>query len=247
MSNSLVGALGAKYPDSTIIFDDDFHDGSTCGWNALMDSSTPRPAIGVTTQHSVTGPFSLRLGTGPVGNSAKDGFAAMYKRMTRLHDTGIVNYDIWWAWGATLAPSAPQDIEFGLDTQSRHGTKRNFFKFRWEIVNSIGATTHQWKVWNGAAYVNVPGAVYAHPYNENKQNFIYCRFSVDLGDSLYKELQVYDDVYDLTALGIDAAPSDATVNNFDGGLNFGAHLYNRGGASLCQAWLDIDRARGWYK
>lgn len=245
MSNSLVGALGAKYPDSKVLFADDFRDGLN-GWGALMDSTTPRPAPTLSSVNALNGPHALKICTGSVAQSAKDGIAVAIKRMTRTHDTGVVNFDLSWAWGGEEAPSAPQCYDFRIDTQKRDGSERTYFAARWANINwpVDGTTVTKWEIKDDDGnWVDVPDAVYQLPYNENKLNFIYTRLSVDLANG-YQELQVYDDVYDLSGLGAGSG-KESTVNNFNGGLNFDVYVWNRT-SDFGQAWMLVDSARGWY-
>lgn len=252
-ATSFLAALGAKYPDSKLLFADDFTDGFD-GWTELYESgtSTPRPPLSRVTFPAMSGGYALRLGTGAVAVSAKDGFAEAIKRMTRPMtfagaDTGIVNFDLFWSWGATLAILAPQQIEFGCDTQSWDGTTRNLFKVRWQTRDSsTGAQKMQWGIANNAGtIVDVPSATFQYPFNENKQNYQYTRIRLDLVNG-YKGLWSNNQFFDLSGLGAGTG-STSTVANFNGGMNFYVAIYNRTASNLCQAWVDIDQCRGWFE
>lgn len=237
------------YPDTGTLFVDDFTDGFN-GWTELYESgtNTPRPALSRVTFPAMSGGYALRIGTGAVDITKKDGFGEAIKRLTRIKDTGIVNFDLWWSYGSVGSPNAPGSIDFGFDTQKRDGTTRSTPHFRWAIVNAPvdGTIVNKWQIMNNAgAVVDVPGAVYIHPFNENKQNYIYSRFRFDL-TSGYKTLQVYDDVYDVSGLG-GGTGNQSTVTGFNNGLNFYVAIYNRTSAVLTQAWVDLDRCRGWYE
>lgn len=237
------------YPDSGMLFVDDFSDGFD-GWTELYESATnvSRPALSRVTFPAMSGGYALRIGTGAVVNSANAGVGVAIKRLTRIKDTGVVNFDLWWSFGSTDWPNAPQNIEFGIDTQKRDGSVRTFGKWRWQIVNpSTGATGYYtWGIKHDTdlAMINTP-AVYAHPFNENKQNYIYTRFRFDL-TSGYQDLWVYDDHYDLTGLGAGSG-IESTTTNFNNGLNFYVAINNRGSSHAAQAWVDLDRCRAWYE
>ena len=236
------------YPDSTLLFSDDFGDGYD-GWTELMDGSVPRPSVARVSYPAMSGGFALRLATSALVDPTTNpsAFAVAIKRLTRFHNTGVVNFDLFWSFGTTDYPNAPKNIEFGFDTQSRSGT-RAYPKFRWQVVNPSGGAPSYftWAIKNDSiAFVNVPGAVYSFPFNENKQNYIYSRFRFDLVAG-YRSMWIYDDYYDLSGLGCGTG-AETTVTNFNGGLNFYIGLTNNDSAHGAQAWVDVDHCRGWYE
>lgn len=233
------------FPHTDLLFDDSFDDGFE-GWVELMDIATPKAPLSLTSYPVMSGRHALKLSTANTQDAGIHGHCTALKRLTRAKE-GILYFDLWFSWGSAYPPNTPRVLQFGIDTQTT--TDRNFWK--WRFVNFDEATNtrvRKWVVSSGTAdtYIDIPGASGASvdvPYNENKQNYCYVKFGLDMVKNRYHSFQIYDQVFDLTTLG--APPTDYFTNLFDHGLNFIVDIYNRNSTPNSQAWMTIDRARGW--
>lgn len=223
------------------------------GFTPLMDSgNSPRPGIVLVCFPAFQGTYALQLVTGPVGNAVKDGSCGAWLRLSRLFDTTkTYGWDCWYAVGNSDTTNAPQQVQFGFDTQSRDGTKRWLPQWRNQIINAgTGLAQNQILVLNDAgAYVlatdKATGVNLGPPYiyNQNKLNLLYQggRWNATTG---YQTATLWDQTIDISNQSFGSAAT-ATATNFAGGFNFGATLTNRGGSHLSSAWLVIGQIRIW--
>lgn len=239
MSTSLIAALGARYPDSSVLFHNDFNNGLG-GRCSLYETGTTTPHPGPTLCNYPTwgnSAFSCRYGTGNVGSGTqKDGLASTARRTTLPATTGTITYEVQWAWGSQLGPLSPLFYEFWFDIQAWDGSSRSNYIFRWYNRDpSTGASRTQWAILDDTqSVVWVPNATVAHPFNEDKFNWNYLKFVADITGG-YRTLTAGGQTFDLSALGAGTG-AISTVTNFNGGLNFMVGLSNRSASSIGQAW-----------
>jgi hypothetical protein len=224
-----------------------------CGFTPLMDTgNSPRPAIVPVCFPAFGSSYALMLVTGPVANSTKDGSCGAWLRVTRLFDTNAVyGWDCWYAVGDADTTNAPQQVQFGFDTQNWAGTSRYTPQWRQGIINpGTGLAYNQVLVVNDSGtYVNatdrISGGTPTIPYcyNQNKLNMGYMAGTWSASGG-YQTASVWSQNIDLTGQGFGGG-SNSLSTAFSGGFNWGATLTNRSGTHLAAAWLVLGQVRIW--
>lgn len=248
MSTSLVGALGAKYPDSTVLFDDTFED-SFHGWQSLYTPSGQMAYTDVPLglYHPSAG-SALTMWTNSVNDPGVGSQGVAMKRLAYYEPPGIVDFELWFAYGGE-SPSghSPKYIQFMVDEM--YGGVRHFWKARWRNVNTITNTRDKdWFLSSQGedTYVNT-GYVSDFPFNGGKGSLSHVKLSIDLANRRYLSLRANRNTFDLSAVpGV--TPPGANGNPafddplFENGLNFMVSVQNRDAAPL-SAWVAIPRVR----
>lgn len=259
MATSLVGALGAKWPDSVVLFDDNFEDGAGFhGWQILL--TDPAGSLAVAT----SGPLSLSHPSVPgyalVGTSrsiadpAPLSQAVAMKRLSHYSDRAsstkfIVDFEAWVAVGGESTVGASPRY-FQLMVDEMYGGTRHFWKARhryWD--ESGGVAAKNWYLSSQGQDIYVDTTLNSEPlWNGNKGNVQYYKLSIDLKNLKYLSLQHNKDVFDLTTVAGVTPPGangDGTFDdpNFNNGLNFMFAAINRGNQAY-HSWFAVKRARG---
>lgn len=265
MTNSLVGALGAKYPDSKILFDDRF-ERSACGWTQLMGGGYTTPyaanaaggAMGLVSWPTLDGGNALEWHSEDVTGNVPSADPMILKRMTRLADDAsgrnMVVFETWFAFH-TLHSSgiSPRAFDFGMDTATSDG-HRHFGKFR--LFTNDG--TNKWQMQSGPSasivITDIPGTDgLTVGLNENKVGWNHLQFWYDLSNHTYAGLVINGHPFG-TEVGGDALPSAAGVNQFidegtlstfSNGMNFCSQIRNRTDTANTKTWAYLARAKGY--
>lgn len=215
----MVGALGGRYPDGAVLFDDDFTDGY-CGWQQLIEGTEPRGNIGRVDYPAVKGK-SLVGYTEEQGDSAayQLGSAMAIKRFTPVTGASIYRFLLWIGWEAYHGENRMRCIDIGLD-QGYPNQERCFPKFRFLNYDETaeggggepdtGLRAQRWQMWTGPdatpTFITVPrqpafipnggtavpatGVGIPWEYNENKRNMVFIGVEFDHTLRVYRGLQV---------------------------------------------------------
>lgn len=206
MATSLVGALGAKFPDTTVLFDDDFtHSPDLHGWEGLY-SGEPQGVIGWD-----QGAMVICL----ENNSAQ--ISTAIKRITHWERFSKVQLEVWCSltpWYTSNGNGDPKvnSVEIGFDQANNAGT-RNYMSLRRRFLESDGTTViNRYELKTGTASVPswspLPGQGYpttpitgtdpaptydgttspapVWPPNEGKRNRVYLALEIDPVAAVYK-------------------------------------------------------------
>lgn len=251
MATSLVGALGAKHPDSAVLFDDTFDTGFM-GWQELHNTTTApfqvTPlSLGPYAQH---GSRSLRLQTYSATDQGYGSQAVAMKRLGYHYDVTAlttVDFEVWFSFGSeNTSGMAPRYIQFMID-EMRGGT-RHFWKWRWRQTDQATRTLNWYLSSQGEdTYVDT---TYTSDltWNGNKGSINYCKFTLDLSNRAYQSIYANGATYDLTTVAGVTAPGANGSQTFDdpyfnNGLNFMLAIINRSSTSTTAAWMDVSRVR----
>jgi len=245
----IYGRIPQFYPDSNFLFDDDFSNGFS-GWVPLLDQT-----IGGTegtlslSPVSLTGPYSLMLATGRrQRNTEPWGRCCAIKRCTRPRE-GNFTFDLWLDFsGPGAYDKSPRDIEIGIDTQRRSDNQRCYFRVRWHNYDETSQSNpRNWQITvDPGELADIPDSTMLLPWNQNKHTFVYIALTVDLTNMQYKTLRVFEEEFDLSSY---TPYISSTVLEFDGGLNCSVAVNNTAHEAAdqdSQAWVHIDRARGYF-
>lgn len=222
MSNSqgFAAGLGARFPDSRLLFDDDFTQGY-CGWQQLVEGVAPRGNIGRVDYPSVKGK-SLALYTEEQADSTNYqlGSSMAIKRFMPVEGgKGIYRFVFWLGWEAYHGENRMRCIDIGLD-QCYANSERFFPKFRFLNYDEsaeggggapdTGVRAQRWQMWsgegasptlvdvpnqpafapNGGVAVPATGVGIPWPFNENKRNLTFIGVEFDHVNKKYRGLQV---------------------------------------------------------
>lgn len=227
------------------------------GWIDHWNGYGPALVISRTSEMCYRGSHSLMLSTGEHPSPPADdvsSFVAAFKRLNRHDAYRYHSVSAYLAVGVGNYNGAWDSFYLYIDTQRQDNANRSFYQVRcsryinpnhltWMIRGDTGATPEQ-------KMVAVPGS--AHSFignNENKLNFQYVRLTVDLqansGAGGYKELQVGNQVFDLSGLGAGSSVepiqgnTGLDIDDFAGGFNIGFGLYrNISTPDGCQLLVD---------
>lgn len=239
-----------------VLYRSDFDTGMD-GWIDHWDGYIPQLVVSRTSEICYRGSHCMMLSTGEHTSPPADdisSFSAAFKRLYRHDAYRYHSVSAYLAIGTGYFNGAWASFFMYVDTQKQDNSSRSFYQLRcsrvvssehlkWQIRGDTGATPEE-------KMVQVTGS--AHSFmgnNDNKQNFCYVRLTVDLqansGLGGYVEMQVGNQVFDLTGLGAGSAtePPQASVgqdiNDFCGGFNIGFGLYrNTSVADGCQLMVD---------
>lgn len=247
----------SRYPDSDVLFQDDFDTGF-CGWRDHMGGSSPYPALGLCSHPVYTGNRALMVSVGKKGTTlGLSGTGSAYKNYSRFVNSGLITFEGMFAIGGANLGQMPAQWALVMDVQKWDNSNRAFYSLT--CVRAAGADPRTADVWNvsGAAAAKTPIAsdVPSAGDNENKMNWNYVRFTVNLdaygGLGGYHSAQIGHQVYDLAALGVEPdrqtpqTTSGVGGGSFAGGLNFGLLVQNRSGFDNAgPSWLVADQLRG---
>lgn len=249
-STSLVGALGAKFPASDVLFYDNFETGF-CGWRDHISGNVAQAPLGLASHPTYSGGFSLAVTTAQTRSGNHGGSVAAYKNTTRNHDTGVLEFGGWFAFGGITEQASPRSFLIGIDAEKWDASSRFFAKLQLErwIGSGPDVYTPRWVViddsGNSVPITNAPVV----GWNENKWNFQYLALRMDLGANGglggYLSADIGGVTYDLTGLGAGrGAQSPAAQSSpFNGGLNFGISMSNRTATDDGPATLFADDLR----
>jgi hypothetical protein len=245
---SLVAALGAKYPDSQVLFDDTFEDGF-CGWQSLYTPSgqSTYADVPLGLYHPSVG-SALTMWTNSANDPGIGSQGVAMKRLAYYDQPGIVDFEVWFAFGGESPSGAsPKYIQFMVDEM--YGGQRHFWKARWRNFNTITNTRDMdWYLSSQAedTYVST-GGVSDFPFNGGKGSLSHVKLTIDLANRQYLSLQANRDTFDLSTVpGVTAPGADgnSTFDDplFENGLNFMVSVQNRDAAPL-SAWVAVQRTR----
>jgi hypothetical protein len=248
-----------RFPEGVLLYDDNFDEGYA-GWQDHMSGSTAQGALSLASFPSVTGGKSLKLSTGPRRNASSipSSNCTAIKRMSLLGDAKVIDFEVWWSYGAFDLSKQIAHIEFSLDYQRWDSSSRGFPTLRFSrFDNTSNLRVNEWRIKkDDGTYVAIPDLASRSDLgeNEDKQNMWYTRLRFDLsangGTGGYVEAQVNDLIVDLSGLGagrgLNAPQTGGASNSFAGGMNFLVSMANRNNVDgdTGKGWVAIDRARG---
>lgn len=254
MATSLVGALGARFPDTTVLFDDDFQNKPGFhGWQELHTDpsvATSGPTFApLTLSHPSMAGSCLALTTRSVADQGIHSQCIAMKRLSHRAPLGIVDLEVWFSWGGESSTGfSPRYLQFMVDEM--YGGTRHFWQARWRNVNPADTSTRpmNWYLASQSQSNFLDTTLVSDmPWNGNKGSESYVKLTLDLKNSKYLALQANEDHFDLTTVPGLAAPGangDSTFNDplFNYGLNFMVGVLNRGDQPY-MGWMACSRIR----
>lgn len=220
------------------------------GWTDHWSGFRPAPIASLTERMQFRGKRSLMISTAEGAYNALEwsNNADIFKRLAYYRSHRFYSYSAFLALGMGGYSAAWSSFKLYMDTQHFDSASRAFYQVSCQAEGS--PTFSRWQIAkDDGSFVDVPGSDQVRTGdNENKQGFNYVRITVDsqanAGAGGYYQLQVNQNVFDLTGLGAGHGSQSpqydtASIDDFSGGFNIGAGLSRSttqdGG---CQLFLD---------
>lgn len=230
---------------------DDTFDSGPQGWVQLMGSQYPEGVISLDSEITFdSSRHSLLL---ECADGAQDGVSNNWgsctalKRVWRGNDAGIIECEWVWAYGSQYDTNSPRHVIFGLDTCHPSSSPRYFFQIRWLNYDSPTTTrvTKYQMLTPSNVWVDIPGAVIDHPWNENKRDLHRTQAQFNLSTGKYEGLRVdgigfgsFADTPDTTMSAY--GPSSQTLGSFKHGNNPFFSIANKSNtASNNHGWANL--------
>lgn len=264
MTNSLVGALGAKYPDSTVIYDNDFTSTPDLHGFEQLYSGVYNPPIGWDRS-------GMWIGLENVNAQ----ISTAIKRLTYYERFNRIRVEAWVSLAQHYGDNNIRSVEVGIDQADNDGN-RNYYALRRVFTKAAGAgsPTSRFDVKTGTdaapSYAPLPGqgmpltplaagdpepdvvgSVWPNwPPNENKRNVVMLGLEFDPVANRYKGARFNDHaIGTLSASGAEDAGLSAMTGQFSlltrfaNGLNTSFDLRALTSGSRTAADLYVKRVR----
>jgi hypothetical protein len=263
MAQSLVASLGARYPDSTIVFDYDFISSPDLHGFEQLYSGHYEPPIGWDRK-------GMWLGVENVSTQ----IATAIKRLTYYERFSRIRIEAWVSLAQWYGDNAIRSVEIGFDQADDAGA-RNYFALRRVFTTSSGEAHNRFDVKTGTdatpSYTILPGHGANSglvldgatteptitdndwpnwPPNENKRNVVLMALEVDPIANDYLGVRFND--YGLGTLSASGAPDatlqalsgqSSTLTRFANGFNTSFDLRGLVSGSRTAADLYVERVR----
>lgn len=255
--------------DTAVVLCEDYFDEDSCGWVTL---ATPSTIAGINQNSNITYPVTrityrgiprMILRTDDVSSC----YAMMIKRLSNIPEAPGQEGGRYLVEMLVVPEQVesdvtrPQDLIFGLDTDTGSG-KHRFFQFRWRNWDPIGLTqVSKWQICtdqSANSFVDLNGgAPFTWPTNENKAMPVYMAFVVNLYSGMYEGFRVGSGS-SAVALGSLAATPDSSLVSlgvmgvgsalpyFIGGINPAVTIVNRSDASITSGAVGLAACRVTY-
>jgi hypothetical protein len=244
-------SVDASRDKGVVIYRSNF-DAGFDGWTDHWSGFRPSPIVSLTHAIQMRGKRSLMLSTaeGAYVSGEWSNGVDVFRRMAFYRTYRFYSYSAFFALGAGGYSAAWDSFSFYIDAQKFTSGANDRGLYQVQCQAQASPDFSRWRIINDAGtYVTVPSSTRVRTGdNENKLGFNYFRLTIDQnansGNGGYHQLQVNQNVFDLSALGAGRgaqSPQFTTnsIDDFSGGFNIGAGLSRSttqdGG---CQLFLD---------